>query len=99
MAWTARRQAAGASRVADGKCWSARAFRGGRSGSGGCRRQHRGRAPPPLQWPSWAGATWRAGRSYRGLTTGEHYYIFKKDNIYHASLDELGEIIQGAIYR
>eukprot|EP00962_Isochrysis_galbana_P043168 scaffold16353_cov159-Isochrysis_galbana.AAC.1 len=31
--------------------------------------------------------------------TGEHYYIFKKNNIYHASLDELGEIIQGAIYR
>jgi len=31
--------------------------------------------------------------------TGEHYYIFKKDNIYHASLDELGEITQGDIYR
>eukprot|EP00962_Isochrysis_galbana_P008618 scaffold2403_cov141-Isochrysis_galbana.AAC.4 len=31
--------------------------------------------------------------------TGEHYYIFTKDKIYHASLDELGEIIQGSIYR
>eukprot|EP00962_Isochrysis_galbana_P040355 scaffold14602_cov118-Isochrysis_galbana.AAC.7 len=28
--------------------------------------KHRGRAPPPLQWP-WAGATWRVGRSYRGV--------------------------------
>jgi len=30
--------------------------------------------------------------------TGEHYYIFKKNNIYSASLDELGEIVQGVIY-
>eukprot|EP00962_Isochrysis_galbana_P016243 scaffold4647_cov146-Isochrysis_galbana.AAC.2 len=29
----------------------ARTHSGGRSGSGGCRRQHRGRALPPLQWP------------------------------------------------
>jgi len=31
-------------------------------------------------------------------STGEHDYILTKDKIYHATLDELGEIVQGNIY-
>jgi hypothetical protein len=29
---------------------------------------------------------------------GDQYYIFTKDKIYHASLDELGEIVNGDLY-